>query len=161
MGSAVSSDPRTTPVIVDLAKFAHAWTEVARLPVRFQPENTYGQAVYLFNAATNSMHITNTSIDAVSGLPIGRTVSGIAKPTQYNAQLSVKFYLLLPASKYHIYYINSAYTTTAVGSPDTSTLWIMVKDRNNIDRAEMADLLAHLAAIGFDTLKLVYWFQKK
>jgi apolipoprotein D and lipocalin family protein len=156
MGSAYSADPDVTKTTVSLSKFAHTWFEIARLPVSFQAPGTYGRAEYVFDTTGGFMSITNTSIYTRTGQPTGRQTSGTARPTPYNAQLSVKFWSLLPAGKYHIYYINNDYSTTAVGSPDKKTLWIMVADRKCVNRRELSDLLTHLATIGFDTRKLVH-----
>lgn len=156
MGSAYSADPDVTKTPISLAKFAHTWFEIARLPVSFQAPGTYGRAEYAFNSSGGFMSITNTAMDARTGRPTERKLSGVARPTPYNAQLSVKFWPLFPAGKYHIYYINKDYSTTAVGSPDKKTLWIMVSDRKCINRKEISDLLTHLATIGFDTSKLLH-----
>lgn len=161
MGTSASSpDPHTIKTQVNLDLFcANPWAEVARLPVRFQPKDTYGVAVYSQSSDEKSVVVTNTSHNNLNDAPIpASTIIGSAVSTNppLNTQLRVSFAWYLPSGKYHIYYLNRAYSTMAVGSPDRKTLWILMTNRANFNRVEINNITTHLHSIGFDTQKLVF-----
>lgn len=152
MGATVSRDPDVVPV--DLARFAKTWVEVARLPVWFQRSNTYGIAEYTVRE-DGRVGVTNTEMGRGS-VPTGRTVHGIATPTQYSGQLMVSFGWFTPQGKYHVYWLDPNYTVAAVGSPDRRTLWILTARGPGDGDKTIEKAVAAMKQKGFNVDKL-HW----
>lgn len=155
-------DPSKTPPTVkraELARYQGTWYEIARLPMWFQRDCLRSQATYGL-LESGEVSVLN-ECDTVSG---GKeSIRGRARSVdaQTNAKLEVRFDNWFaafipsqPQGNYWILYLDEAYTTVIVGTPDRENLWIMARNPE-LEEARYIKLVAIARGLGFDTEKLI------
>jgi apolipoprotein D and lipocalin family protein len=157
-----SFDPAKAPPTVarvELARYQGTWYEIARLPMWFQRDCLRSQATYGLLESGN-VSVLN-ECDTVSG---GKeSIRGRARSVdaKTNARLEVRFdnwfAVFIPSQpqgNYWILYLDEAYRTVIVGTPDRDNLWIMARTPT-IDEARYAELVGIARSLGFETDKLI------
>jgi apolipoprotein D and lipocalin family protein len=155
-------DPSKAPPTVarvELARYQGTWYEIARLPMWFQRDCLRSQATYGI-LESGDVSVLN-ECDTVSG---GKeSIRGRARSVdaKTNARLEVRFDNWFdvfipsqPQGNYWILYLDEAYQTVIVGTPDRGTLWIMARTPA-IDEARYAELVGIARNLGFDAEKLI------
>lgn len=160
-GPAAFDPSKAPPTVarVELARYQGTWYEIARLPMWFQRECLRSQATYGL-LATGEVSVLNECETAGGGK---ESIRGRARPvdTKTNARLEVRFENWFaafipsqPQGNYWILYLDDAYRTVIVGTPDRDNLWVMARTPA-IDEARYAELVSIARGLGFDTEKLI------
>lgn len=158
-GSAPVGNPPATAAKVDLARYAGAWHEIARLPMPFQRDGDAATATYGSNPdGTLSVHNVATAPNGEKG-----EIRGTAKvlnPPQ-NTKLLVKFdawfatFIPKPEEgNYWILDVDKDYQRALVGTPSRKYLWILARTPN-IPEADEKALIAKAKEQGYDVSKIV------
>ena len=160
---AAAAEALATVSYVDLARYAGAWHEIARLPNFFQRSCERSRAAYTA-CADGSLNVVNTCVK--DG---GRTTSieGRAEPVpgSGNARLRVRFRglaALAPVPRDGNYWIialddapdGGPYQWAMVGTPDRKFLWILARDPH-LPPEIVASLEAQARCLGFAVDQLV------
>ena len=160
-GPAAFDPSKAPPAVarVELDRYQGTWYEIARLPMWFQRDCLRSQATYGL-LESGEVSVLN-ECDTVSG---GKeSIRGRARSVdaQKNAKLEVRFdnwfAVFIPSQpqgNYWVLYLDEAYTTVIVGTPDRENLWIMARTPE-LDEARYTKLVAIARGLGFDTEKLV------
>jgi len=155
-------DPSKAPPTVarvELSRYQGTWYEIARLPMWFQRDCLRSQATYGL-LETGEVSVLNECETAAGGR---ESISGRARAVDEgsNARLEVRFDSWFaplipsqPQGNYWVLYLDEAYRTVIVGTPDRRNLWIMARTPA-IDEARYAELVEIARGLGFDTEKLV------
>ena len=155
-------DPLKAPPAVarvELDRYQGTWYEIARLPMWFQRSCLRSQATYGL-LETGEVSVLNECDTAGCGK---ESVRGRARAVdaKTNARLEVRFDSWFdvfipsqPQGNYWVLYLDEAYQTVIVGTPDRQNLWIMARTPA-LDEARYAGLVAIARGLGFDTEKLV------
>lgn len=153
-----TSEPSTAPA-VDLSRYLGTWYEIARLPMRYEPED------YSNITATYSLNPDGTvKVDnrAVNGKGEGEQSVGeaVVVDGSGNAKLEVSFmpdglkWVPFTKGDYWILRVDDAYRTALVGSPDRKYLWLLAREPA-LPEAEQQDFLATARQQGFELDKLI------
>jgi apolipoprotein D and lipocalin family protein len=155
-------DPAKAPPTVarlELARYQGTWYEIARLPMWFQRDCLRSQATYgiLESGDVSVLNECDTASGGKESIR-GRARSVDAKT---NARLEVRFDNWFaafipsqPQGNYWVLYLDEAYQTVIVGTPDRDNLWIMARTPE-LDEARYTKLVAIARGLGFDTEKLI------
>ena len=159
-GPAALDPSRVPPVVarVELARYQGTWYEIARLPMWFQRNCLRSQATYGL-LETGEVSVLNECETAGGRESIrGRARTVDAKT---NARLEVRFdnwfSVFIPSQpqgNYWVLYLDGAYRTVIVGTPDRKNLWIMARTPA-LDEARYTELVGIARGLGFDTEKLI------
>lgn len=150
--------PLPTVPCVDLARYAGAWHEIARLPNLFQATCACSQARYE-PRPDGSLTVINS---CVTRRGRRREVVGRAEPVPCsgNARLRVRFTgiaSLAPVpqeANYWIIALDDDYQWAMVGTPDRRFLWILARD-TRLPPDVYAGLVERARGLGFDVARLV------
>lgn len=157
-----SFDPSKAPPTVarvELDRYQGTWYEIARLPMWFQRSCLRSRATYGL-LETGEVSVFNECDTAGGGR---ESIRGRARAVdaRTNARLEVRFDSWFdvfipsrPQGNYWVLYLDEAYETMIVGTPDRKNLWIMARTPS-IDETRYAGLVAVARGLGFDTEKLV------
>ncbi len=144
----VHAEPAPLPTVaqVDLARYAGAWYEVARLPNRFQKQCVADtQAHYtLDDGAVRVLNRCRTADGQVD------TAKGRAKVVEGsgNARLRVTFFWPFYGD-YWVLALDDAYTEVLVGEPQRRYAWVLARTPQ-LAPERLERLLARAAELGFD-----------
>jgi apolipoprotein D and lipocalin family protein len=156
-GTDLSKAPPTVSR-VEIARYQGTWYEIARLPMWFQRNCLRSQATYGI-LETGEVSVLN-ECDTLDGK---ESIRGRARvvDAKTDARLEVRFdnwfSVFIPSQpqgNYWILYLDEAYRTVIVGTPDRKNLWIMARTPA-IDEARYAELVGIARGLGFDTDKLI------
>lgn len=160
-GPAAFHPSKAPPAVarVELDRYQGTWYEIARLPMWFQRSCLRSQATYRL-LETGEVSVLNECDTAGGGK---ESVRGRARAVdaKTNARLEVRFDSWFavfipsqPQGNYWVLYLDEAYQTVIVGTPNRQNLWIMARTPA-LDEARYAGLVAIARGLGFDTEKLV------
>ena len=126
--------PLPTVPIVDLKRYSGHWYEIARLPNRFQHDQSRATANYTLEPG-GKVKVRNTEYR-----PDGhqKSIEGQAVPVEgsHNARLRVQFsglasLAISPAEgNYWIIALEPDYSAALVGTPDRDYLWLLARSPN-------------------------------
>lgn len=122
--------PPQTEAAVDLNRYQGLWYEIARYPNSFE-EGCEGVTAEYALREDGKVDVTNTCRQGAVDGP-EEVAEGIARvvDTSSNAKLKVKFapaWVPFASGDYWILYLDPAYETVLVGSPDGRYLWILAR----------------------------------
>ena len=143
----------------DLQRYLGTWYEIARLPMKFQPEDSTDiSAVYSLNE-DGSVRVQNRCLDEDGKLD---EAIGNATPVDLdNGKLEVSFlpegFRWIPFTKgdYWVLKIDQNYTTALVGEPDKKYLWILHREPT-LNAATKTDYLNYAESLGYDLSDLIH-----
>ncbi|HST46072.1 MAG TPA: lipocalin family protein [Luteimonas sp.] len=151
------SDLATVPSI-DLPRYLGLWYEIARLPMRHEPEDyTDITAEYALQDDGN-IRVVNRAIDGR-----GERQEAVGEATAVdasNSRLEVTFlpqglrWIPFTKGDYWIIHIDSGYSAALVGSPDRRYLWLLSRTPR-IEPAMREAFLARAREQGFDLAELI------
>lgn len=156
-GADLTKAPPTVPH-VEIAHYQGTWYEIARLPMWFQRNCLRSQATYGL-LETGEVSVLN-ECDTADGK---ESIRGRARvvDAKTDARLEVRFdnwfSVFIPSrpqGNYWILYLDDAYRTVIVGTPDRKYLWIMARTPA-IDEVQYTQLVDIARSLGFDTNKLI------
>lgn len=152
------SRPLPTAPSVDLTRYAGKWYEIARLPNRFQRDDSRATAEYTLRP-DQTVKVLNTELR-----PNGSTKSiegsASAVPGSGNARLKVRFRglaALVPVpseGNYWIIAVEPDYSAALVGTPDRNYLWLLARSPN-LNSKTRDRLVARARELGFPVEKLI------
>ncbi|NYZ63255.1 lipocalin family protein [Luteimonas deserti] len=153
-------EPPPTVPAVDLQRYLGTWYELARLPMRHEPEDYRDiTASYSLND-DGTVRVANRAIDG-RGEP--QEAIGEATPVEgsHNSKLEVSFlpeglrWIPFTKGDYWILRLDADYRIALVGSPDRKYLWLMAREPH-LPVALRDDYLATARALGYDLADLIH-----
>lgn len=152
-------EPLPTATSVDLARYAGAWYEIARLPMWFQRHCVDSKAIYT-SRPDGAIGVHNECVTDSGGLDQIKGVATVVDP-ETNARLTVifdNFFARLFGSSreghYWIIDLDSDYHTSVVGTPDRRYLWILSRSPR-LDEATYQRLVDRATQLGFPVADLI------
>ena len=148
----VAGVPLTTVSHVDLSRFSGTWYVIANIPT-FIEKNAYNAVESYRLADDGTIETVFTFRQGGFDGPI-KTYGprGFVRDTTTNAEWGMQF--LWPfRSEYLITYLADDYSKTVISRNKRDYVWIMARTPR-ISEAEYQELVAHVAAQGYDTSKL-------
>ncbi|MDQ3206962.1 MAG: lipocalin family protein [Pseudomonadota bacterium] len=155
----MSRDEPETVDAIDLPRYLGTWYEIARLPMRHEPEDYTDITATYSPRDDGKVRVENRALDGQGEL---QEASGEATPVAgaRNAKLEVSFlpqglrWIPFTRGDYWILRIDPDYQTALVGSPDRKYLWLLAR-RPQLDDATRADFLATARSQGFQLDDLI------
>jgi apolipoprotein D and lipocalin family protein len=150
--------PATVPA-VDLQRYLGTWYEIARLPMRHEPEDYRDITATYTLQDDGKVRVANRAIDGK-----GEAQESIGEatpvPDSHNSRLEVSFlphglrWIPFTKGDYWILRLDPDYRVALVGSPDRRFLWLLAREPR-IDASTREDYLATARAQGFDLAALI------
>jgi apolipoprotein D and lipocalin family protein len=153
------SDDLTTVSNFQLERYLGTWYEIARLPMKHQPEDSTDiSAVYSINP-DGKVRVQNRCLDENKQLDeaIGEATIIDAE----NAKLEVSFlpeglrWIPFTKGDYWVLKLDANYETALVGEPNKKYLWILHR-QPQLDEATKLDFLNYAQSIGYDLSDLIH-----
>ena len=150
--------PLTTVAQLDLDRYLGTWYEIARLPMRHQPED--GTDI----SATYSLEEDGKVRVANRMRRNGEVEESIGQATPVdpsNAKLEVTFlpqglrWIPFTKGDYWVIKIDADYSVALVGEPDRKYLWLLAR-YPHLDEATRNHYLAFAQAQGYDLAELIH-----
>lgn len=153
------SDTLITVQNFKLEQYLGTWYEIARLPMKHQPEDSTDiSAVYRLKE-DGKVHVQNRCLDEK-----GQLDEAIAEATVVDAEhgkLEVSFlpeglrWIPFTKGDYWVLKIDPNYQTALVGEPNKKYLWILHRD-TILDEATKQAYLSYAESIGYDLSALIH-----
>ncbi|MGY1530170.1 lipocalin family protein [Luteimonas sp. A649] len=150
--------PATVPA-VDLQRYLGTWYEIARLPMRYEPEDYRNITATYTLQDDGKVRVANRAIDG-KGEP--QESIGEATPVDgsQDSKLEVSFlpqglrWIPFTKGDYWILRLDPDYRIALVGSPDRKYLWLLAREPR-LDASTREDYLATARAQGFELDDLI------
>ncbi|HEY5850445.1 MAG TPA: lipocalin family protein [Lysobacter sp.] len=153
-----SSEPATVPS-VDLTRYLGTWYEIARLPMRYEPEDFHNiTATYSLNP-DGTVKVDNRAVNGN-----GENEQSIGEATVVegsgNAKLEVSFmpdelkWIPFTKGDYWILRVDDGYRAALVGSPDRKYLWLLSREPS-LAEARQQEFLATAREQGYELDELI------
>ena len=143
----------------DLKRYLGTWYEIARLPMKYQPEDSTDiSALYSLND-DETVRVQNRCLGKD-----GQLDESIGQATQVevaNAKLEVTFlpegFRWIPFTKgdYWVSKLDENYTTALVGEPNKKYLWLLHRDVS-LDETTKKQFLDYAQSLGYDLSELIH-----
>jgi len=152
--------PPETAGEVDLGRYQGTWYELARLPMFFQRDCVRSEAHYSLQSDGDVAVINRCETEDGEW----QEAKGKAVPQEAGStdRLWVRFdnwfsrlFPDLTKGHYWVLYLDDAYSTALVGSPDRKYLWLLARN-TEVDQATRDRLLAEAERRGYDTSELLW-----
>ena len=142
----------------DLNRYLGTWYEIARLPMKYQPEDSTDISATYSLQDNGNVKVDNRCLDADQKLDgsIGEA-SVVDGP---NAKLEVSFlpegFRWIPFTKgdYWVLKLDEHYQTALVGEPNQKYLWLLHRD-TALNDATKTEFLNYAQSIGYDLTDLI------
>lgn len=162
----VSAEARKAPLAamdrqIDLARFMGKWYVILNIPTYFDRDTVNNIEEYSYNEATQTIHVDFTYSDkAMSKTSLLKQQAKVENELKTQWSLSPKVGVYLPLKiPYLVVDCAEDYSTTIIGVPDRSYVWIMTRTANP-DETVVEALTKKAQALGYDAGKLVRVPQK-
>ncbi|MQW90926.1 hypothetical protein GFH30_02015 [Acinetobacter wanghuae] len=153
------SQDLTTVSNFNLEQYLGTWYEIARLPMKHQPEDSTDiSAVYSLNE-NGTVRVQNRCLD--ENKQLDESIGEATIVDAENGKLEVSFlpegFRWIPFTKgdYWVLKIDANYQTVLVGEPNQKYLWLLHRSPN-LDEATKAEYLAYAQSIGYDLTDLIH-----
>lgn len=154
------NDEPATVASVDLQRYLGTWYEIARLPMRHEPEDYRDITATYSLQDDGKVRVANRAIDGKGEL---QESIGEATPVEgsHNSKLEVSFlpeglrWIPFTKGDYWILRLDPGYQVALVGGPDRKYLWLLARTPR-IDAATRDEYLATARAQGFDLDELIH-----
>lgn len=150
--------PLTPVAQLDLERYLGTWYEIARLPMRHQPEDgTDISATYTLEEEGKVRVANRMRRDGEVEESIGQATPVDAT----NARLEVSFlpqglrWIPFTKGDYWVLKIEPDYSVALVGEPERRYLWLLAR-HPHLDEATRTRYLAHAQAQGYDLSGLIH-----
>jgi apolipoprotein D and lipocalin family protein len=146
--------------VVDLARYAGRWHEVARLPNRFEKACDRNTTADYELLADGTIRVVNTCTRADGSLIRAEGRARLAEPHGSTSRLKVRFapaflsFIPMVWGDYWILELTADYGAVLVGDPGRKYLWILSRTPN-LDEATYARLVSTAQTQGFDVQRLL------
>ncbi len=154
-----ASNAPATVASVDLARYLGTWFEIARLPMRHEPEDFTDITAHYSLQDDGKVRVRNRALDGKGELE--ESVGEASVVDAGNSKLEVTFlpeglrWIPFTKGDYWILKLDPDYTTALVGSPDRKYLWLLSR-QPDIDAATKQEYLEHAGREGFDLEDLIH-----
>lgn len=153
------SDKIPTVSDFELNRYLGTWYEIARLPMKHQPEDSTDiSAVYSLND-NGTVRVQNRCLDKDKALDEAIAEATIVDGA--NGKLEVSFlpeglrWIPFTKGDYWVLKIDADYNTVLVGEPDLKYLWLLNRDVN-LDEATKQEYLTYAESLGYDLSELIH-----
>lgn len=143
----------------DLNRYLGTWYEIARLPMKYQPEDSTDiSAQYSLNENGN-VKVDNRCLDEHQKLD--GSVGEATIVDGPNGKLEVSFlpegFRWIPFTKgdYWVLKLDADYQTALVGEPNLKYLWILHRE-TTLDEATKREYLSYAESLGYDLSELIH-----
>lgn len=142
-----------TVASIDLSRYLGTWYEIARLPMRQEPEDFTDITAEYSLQDDGKLRVVNRAINGK-----GEREESVGEATALdasNSRLEVSFlpeglrWIPFTKGDYWIIRIDEGYTTALVGSPDRKYLWLLSR-QPQLDAGTTRAFLEHAREQGFD-----------
>ena len=143
---------------IDLEHYLGTWYEIARLPMRHQPENgTDVSATYSLDEDGKIRVDNRMRIDGEPDGAIGQATAIDDTHSKLEVTFLPEGLRWIPFTKgdYWILKIDEGYSVALVGSPDRKYLWLLAR-QPHLDEATANHYLAYARSQGFDLSELIH-----
>lgn len=153
-----SREPATVPS-VDLSRYLGTWFEIARLPMRHEPEDFTDITAHYSLQDDGKVRVRNRALDGKGELKESTGEASVVDDS--NSKLEVSFlpdglrWIPFTKGDYWILKLDPEYATALVGSPDRKYLWLLSR-QPTLDESTKQDYLAHARQQGFDLADLIH-----
>ncbi len=153
-----SRKPATVPS-VDLSRYLGTWFEIARLPMRHEPEDFTDITAHYALQDDGKVRVRNRALDGKGELEESTGEASVVDDS--NSKLEVTFlpdglrWIPFTKGDYWILKLDPEYATALVGSPDRKYLWLLAR-QPTLDESTKKDYLAHASQQGFDLADLIH-----
>jgi len=144
---------------VDLQRYLGTWYEIARLPMRHEPEEyTDITASYALDD-DGTVRVANRALDGSGELQESTGQATVVEGSG-NARLEVSFmpdglkWLPFTRGDYWILRLDEDYETALVGSPDRKYLWLLARSPT-LPASRQEDFLGTARQQGYDLSRLI------
>lgn len=149
----------TTVSNFNLEKYLGTWYEIARLPMKYQPEDSTDiSAVYSLNE-NGKVCVQNRCLDADKKLDesIGEATVIDAEHGKLEVSFLPEGFRWIPFTKgdYWVLKIDENYQTVLIGEPNQKFLWVLHRSPS-LDENTKAEYLAYATSIGYDLTDLIH-----
>lgn len=153
------SQDLTTVSNFNLEQYLGTWYEIARLPMKHQPEDSTDiSAVYSLNE-NGTVRVQNRCLDENKQLDesIGEATIIDAEHGKLEVSFLPEGFRWIPFTKgdYWVLKIDANYQTVLVGEPNQKYLWLLHRSPK-LDEATKAEDLAYAQSIGYDLTDLIH-----
>ncbi len=144
---------------IDVQRYMGEWYEIARLPNRLERSCASDVTATYERRSEEAIRVTYMCRDTegeavrIRGVARVRDIATDAKLEMRFAPLALAWWPFV-WDDWWILEVDDGYTQMMVGDPSHDTLWIFARTRD-LDAAAYQTLVAHAAAQGYDTSKLV------
>lgn len=153
------SDKIPTVSDFELNHYLGTWYEIARLPMKHQPEDSTDiSAVYSLNE-NGTVRVQNRCLDKDQALDEAIAEATIVDGA--NGKLEVSFlpeglrWIPFTKGDYWVLKIDADYNTVLVGEPDLKYLWLLNRDVT-LDEATKQEYLTYAESLGYDLSELIH-----
>ena len=150
--------PLPTVPALDLPRYLGTWYEIARLPMRHEPEDATDVSAHYTLDEDGSIRVRNRCLRG------GELVEAIgqAKPIDAsNSRLEVSFlpeglrWIPFTKGDYWVILVDGGYTAALVGSPDRKYLWLLSREPR-MDEITRQHYIAYARQQGFDVDRMIH-----
>jgi len=151
------AEPRTVPH-VDIARYMGTWYEIARLPMRHEPEDGTDITAHYTLQDDGKVEVRNRM--RRNG-EIEESVGEATAVDDTGSKLEVSFlpeglrWIPFTRGDYWILALDESYTVALVGSPDRKYLWLLAREPQ-VDEVTRTHYLAIAEQQGFDLSPLIH-----
>ena len=153
-----TTEPSTVPS-VDLARYLGTWYEIARLPMRHEPEDYTDITATYSLQPDGTVKVDNRARDG-KGEPQQSVGEATVVDGSGNAKLEVSFmpdglkWVPFTKGDYWILRLDEGYRTALVGSPDRKYLWLLARQPTLAEEVRR-DFLDSARGQGYDLAELI------
>jgi apolipoprotein D and lipocalin family protein len=152
------SDQPATVAHVDLARYMGAWYEIARLPMRFEPEDATDISAHYALQDDGKVEVRNRMR---RGGEVEEAAGEASAVDESGSRLEVSFlpqglrWIPFTRGDYWILALAPDYSVSLVGSPDRKYLWLLSRTPE-LDATTRDHYLAIARQRGFDLAPLIH-----
>lgn len=126
----------------NLEQYLGIWYEIARLPMKHQPEDSTDiSAVYSLNE-NGTVRVQNRCLDGAGKLEVSFLPEGLR-------------WVPFTKGDYWILKLDDKYETALVGEPNMKYLWLLHR-KPTLDEATKQEYLAYAESLGYDLSDLIH-----